>query len=778
MIKGVPPFQGESMGEVLMKHLSQEPNLDGIEEPYATVIKTALAKNPEDRYQSAEEMVEALFGVDHVRESVTVFNPQSLTIMAERAKIPLPAHDDAQPANIDQRADKRHRRSPGGDHDHRSDDSIARRESSPKVARNLGRLGGRIGAAFAFLPYSFANRERQQKDPLAFFHRLVLTGLCIFVMSVLVGGIARGGSANNHPADVAVVMGWVVAVWGVLRWLLTVPLLSMNSFLHRIVFVGSFVLVMFICEEFGFRSQVRFAMPVVFAIGLLDLRWLVAPVRPKRLRLSPCLFAGLVSMFAALAMGPETDVALSMGFAIGLTMSIQVLSGFDPKASAEIERSVCWVGACGDTISAWYAWRFPERNMAEKAGQALGNVVRPISNAAQTFGHALAEHAKVQKQRWDESKRNAKEKTGERAKTHKERWEESKRRVLDKIRSKPDNAPANDSIDVLLDDSNDIALEAFHSDDSVHGGLPPERFANSELPSNSSRLADSTIGNEQQLPSRTGSLLLAVIPFVTLGMIPVCGLHRFYAGRRVSGVVWLLTFGLLGVGQLVDIVMIVLGEFSDGTGRNLLTGQTKDAVQLEQVNGLSSVPFTQPKTSRRMVVVSGGMLIVSLALGIIMALDVPRMIDGDIFAEAGFSKADAEFAFGDVQNWQYVMFDMGLLFTCMICISTVLLLIATRAKHGVFHMFRVLPASGAFVGSFFAFHEGVRRMDWKQVSWGMETGRIGLVLDELFGRNDFIGMTIVTGLIMMAALIILAIPPRRARTRVIERVTTLVEQEA
>ena len=35
-----------------------------------------------------------------------------------------------------------------------------------------------------------------------------------------------------------------------------------------------------------------------------------------------------------------------------------------------------------------------------------------------------------------------------------------------------------------------------------------------------------------------------------------CGLHRFYAGRWISGLVWFFTFGLCGFGQLIDLIFI------------------------------------------------------------------------------------------------------------------------------------------------------------------------------------------------------------------------------
>ena len=34
------------------------------------------------------------------------------------------------------------------------------------------------------------------------------------------------------------------------------------------------------------------------------------------------------------------------------------------------------------------------------------------------------------------------------------------------------------------------------------------------------------------------------------------GAHRFYFGKQFSGVLWFFTFGLLGIGWLIDIVLI------------------------------------------------------------------------------------------------------------------------------------------------------------------------------------------------------------------------------
>jgi hypothetical protein len=62
MLTGRVPFEGESVGEVLMKHLTAEPNLEKLSEPFLTVVKGAMAKDPERRINNAAEMMARLRG--------------------------------------------------------------------------------------------------------------------------------------------------------------------------------------------------------------------------------------------------------------------------------------------------------------------------------------------------------------------------------------------------------------------------------------------------------------------------------------------------------------------------------------------------------------------------------------------------------------------------------------------------------------------------------------------------------------------------------------------
>ncbi|MCP4247721.1 MAG: serine/threonine protein kinase [bacterium] len=109
MLLGKVPFEGSSMGEVLMKHLTAQPEVDNLPAPFGEVIRKSLAKDPNDRYQTVDQMIEVLFGVDDVKQSLVGFNPTSLSTVARHAAgeaydSPRPSPNPPRPAAPGQQA--------------------------------------------------------------------------------------------------------------------------------------------------------------------------------------------------------------------------------------------------------------------------------------------------------------------------------------------------------------------------------------------------------------------------------------------------------------------------------------------------------------------------------------------------------------------------------------------------------------------------------------------------------------------------------------------------
>jgi hypothetical protein len=82
MLLGRVPFSGATMGEVLMKHLTAQPEVDELPQPFPRVIRKALAKDPKDRYQTVQEMLSEVFAEASIDESVAAFEPAGLSTLA------------------------------------------------------------------------------------------------------------------------------------------------------------------------------------------------------------------------------------------------------------------------------------------------------------------------------------------------------------------------------------------------------------------------------------------------------------------------------------------------------------------------------------------------------------------------------------------------------------------------------------------------------------------------------------------------------------------------
>ena len=340
MLTGQVPFFGASPGEVLMKHISAAPELDGIDETFARVIRKSMEKDPDNRYTSVQEMVEDVFGAEHIRNSVSQFSPESLSIVAEQ--VAKKARVNVESGQTYQR-NRRERVNVIADRLDKAADRFDR--AKEQVNSRVDFVADRINNAKQQGWWKFGGfPEWNNNDPLTRGHKVVL-----FFLSTLV--ISLGGGLFGAPrnADISLISAFVIYILiAATTWLIHLSRwrfyanMDGHADSSRWALVG---LTASIPLVFGmlFSSYMRFPFPfgitkwstlvvAVFSMCLMNWWKVSSPDRQVRISLGKALIAGLVGFIAG-KIGHMPEQMLACVFA-GISLGVQISSPFRKSQSS------------------------------------------------------------------------------------------------------------------------------------------------------------------------------------------------------------------------------------------------------------------------------------------------------------------------------------------------------------------------------------------------------------------------------------------------------------
>ncbi|MHC4066424.1 MAG: serine/threonine-protein kinase, partial [Planctomycetota bacterium] len=358
MLLGRVPFEGSSLGEVLMKHLTEQPEVDELPHPFGQVIRKSLAKDPKDRYQTVEEMVEELFGVDDVKESLAGFNPRSLSGAVRRAvgdfaDSPIPSPNPPRPVRPG--VAPYGPPAAGGPPPHGGGfaagvlgDRLAKRidRVSRKLDKRLDKLGGkgRRQAAAAVPPAQpvgprpaaqpIPKSERVQRVVLSGIMALgIATGIGLLIGVFKCQGEGILGGVSSFMLVVAISGGVLLS-----HWLTTAKLSSSNpKWASRVVLTGCCLPGMFVAAlpvMAGMRSPEQgVAVLGALLVATLFARWdsRLRSGAGGELQAGPAFGLALAAGILAMVFQAAEFSLMAAGVAAAASLSVQALGWAFPS---------------------------------------------------------------------------------------------------------------------------------------------------------------------------------------------------------------------------------------------------------------------------------------------------------------------------------------------------------------------------------------------------------------------------------------------------------------
>ncbi|MEN6337554.1 MAG: protein kinase [Phycisphaerales bacterium] len=843
MLTGQVPFLGASPAEILMKHMTAAPDLTNIEEPFARVIRKALAKDPAERYQSVQDMVEDVFGTEHVRNSVSQFAPEELSVVAEHIAQKIHGAQQAQAQGAAQP-----------------------RAADSDFSKEIGKKAEQFAKKAEFFSKQMAEKfktvkERAQHvgrtrtpiaDPLSSHQRHKLA-LIAMAATALGAGFLSGGSDDNRlklAAVVFIMIGiasniivrsigqWWVALDQERKGLGKAGTMLFASFVATLV--GTILSGVFgVGWIMGHPGQ-RFPGPIVIgpfgfgitrflalAVPLLLIDWvkITDPRRCKRVVLGWPVLAAFLGLISGKIFGLHPIVAACTLAGIVLVVQTRSLLGQSMPAPAAPSGDAPAMPRQGSGS----AGPMPRQNVVpsslRQGSVRTGSMARPVKPSTPTMwlvgwllslglGLFLVILAG----------------TG----MHGDDFGIAVAFGIDSLvlslfcfimmfrrtfsgwyRYLVRPGLLLVCIQTVLMSAIMMGTMNLHNEDAAIAlffiifpailffvilFVPPRVFGVAEAPGTLPQPSypQGTPAGAVSPAKRLTALLLAILP----GVFGLCGVQRFYVGKVGTGILWLFTFGLCGIGQLIDIILIAVGQFTDKDGLPLVMWSDPSEITAIPVQPLSQGAAQMPAPEPAAMPVEPGqpgvenpqvrpavaqtpswpsyasaatmyepfdpigglfaalghiIAFVAIVIGLAVAMHLPAI------ADAAWPNAEPIVQLrGALRDaWPGAVEQAGtVLFGALLFMAAILIMIGRR-KNGPAHLIRALLG---LVGFFWAilFFRGevmsqgelqnvVGLLQQNQVNQAMET------LFRMFSQEE----AMVAGVIMLVSVFVMSWPPRR-----------------
>jgi len=819
MLTGDVPFMGSSPAEILMKHMTVTPEVNNIEEPFAHVVKKALAKDPADRYQTVQEMVEDLFGSENIRNSVSHFSPDELSVVAERvaAKANIAERPRAERPKAEVAAE------PTREVGRQLTDTAQRfaRQADAmgqKVADRVDAEAGKLLGSKVHIPGITDPVDPRQRRTLAFMTMAFIA---------IGAGLLHGPPGRGRVVPIAIAVFAMIAVcsktilFSHRRWFVNIE--PESQWISRVAMCGLAALLTSIVAGFvgmaghfsgmgrmpsqGMNLWLSLAIPML----LVDWRRISSPQRSKRLSLGSAVWIGLLGAISASIFGQDAIVIASV--LAGTSLVLQAYSTFGSAAQSK------------QAAEKQARQAQQKKKETQSGGRIAQKVVPPSVRALWLIGFFVTLGLGLSLLIWAGMKLRGDEYAlgvtlgvdslilslfcfvG----AFRRRFNDWYRYII---------KPAILLICVLTVVASSIFMGclSLHDDEFfvclmliiipaivffVVAILPASLFvgsvskpgghpaAPSKQPAISSPKAPAGVSSFKRL----WALLLAV---PGLSGFPLAGLHRFYVGKIGTGILWFLTGGMFLIGQIIDMIMILTGQFKDRYGLPLViwhdskelslkTSDTKvadkahapgrdvaaaedqraetiqmPATEASPARSAPSAPTTtviyEPFHPLAFLFSGIGFILTFAAIvaGLAVGLHIPH------FVAAGWPNtqlsAQIEQFFG-YPDWPELVMRMGTIVVVILLLLAGVCIIIGRRHLGVRHMLRAVLGLMAFFCVLLVFSDAMSGSYFQEVVNMLNSQQIGPAFDKLL-RSTHNEQAAFAGVLFLLSVVVLAWPAR------------------